>query len=111
MTTATESPLAKFYARMEKINNTTSSIEVGTKFQMTTSTKWTSGKTKGIHTFVFVSEVVSVDSKGIEYKTVEVVSEIGRPTFKNVSNCPHQGSALHVYILDGLSDGSIIITK
>jgi hypothetical protein len=109
MTTATENPLAKFYARMERINNTTSSIEVGTKFQMTTSSKWTSEKTKGIHTFTFVSEVTSVDSKGIEYKTIKVVSETGRPTFKNVSSCPTQGSALHVYILDGLADGSITL--
>jgi hypothetical protein len=109
MQAVTENPLAKFYARMERINNTTSSLEVGTQFKMSTSSKWTSGKTKGVHTFTFVSEVTSVDEKGIEYNTIKVISETGRPTFKNVSSCPVEGSALHVYMLDGLADGSITL--
>jgi len=109
MKTVQNDPFAKFNARIAKIDKTTSSLKIGTQFQITSATKWHSGNIKGIHTFVYVCEVTATDKTGIEYKTVKMVSETGRPTFKNVSSCPHAGSALHVFILDSLEDGSITL--
>ena len=109
MNTTQTDALARFYARKAQIDSVKSSLEVGTQFQISSSTKWHSGDFKGVHTFVYVCEVTETHITGIKYKTVNMVSETGRPTFKNVSGCPQTGSALHAYIMDSLGNGSITL--
>jgi hypothetical protein len=100
-------PLARFYDRLKATRECVSSVSVGERFSMSSSSKWRSGDVRGVHTFVFVVEITATDSTGVEYQTVEIVSESGRPPFADASNGPRAGSCTHLYMVRGLGDGSI----
>jgi hypothetical protein len=57
---------------------------------------------------VFIVEITATDSTGVEYETVEIVSEVGRPPFADVSEGPIGGSCTHLYMVEGIADGSIV---
>ena len=101
-------PLARFYARMQATRETVSSVNVGERFSMSSSSKWHSGQVRGVHTFVFIVEVTHTDPSGVEYETVEIVSEVGRPPFAEVSEGPRGGSCTHLYMVEGIASGSIV---
>jgi hypothetical protein len=101
-------PLARFYARMQATRETVSSVSVGERFSMSSSSKWRSGQVRGVHTFVFIVEITATDSTGVEYETVEIVSEVGRPPFADVSEGPMGGSCTHLYMVEGIASGSIV---
>jgi hypothetical protein len=101
-------PLARFYARMQATRETVSSVNVGERFSMTSSSSWRSGGVRGVHTFGFIVEITATDSTGVEYETVEIVSEVGRPPFAEVSEGPSGGSCTHLYMVEGIASGSIV---
>ena len=101
-------PLARFYDRLKATRDTVSSVNVGERFSMTSSTNWHSGQVRGVHTFVFIVEITATDSTGVEYETVEIVSEVGRPPFADVSEGPMGGSCTHLYMVEGIASGSIV---
>ena len=102
LTVAGTSPL-----RYVQANNALgSSVSVGERFSMSSSSSWRSGGVRGVHTFGFVVEITHTDSTGVEYETVEIVSESGRPPF--ASECPARGSCTHLYMVEGISSGSIV---
>lgn len=100
--------LARFYDRLKATRECVSSVGVGERFSMSTSSSWRSGDVRGVHTFGFIVEITSTDSTGVEYETVEIVSEVGRPPFAEVSNGPAGGSCTHLYMVEGLATGSIV---
>jgi hypothetical protein len=57
---------------------------------------------------VFIVEITATDSTGVEYETVEIVSEVGRPPFADVSEGPMGGSCTHLYMVEGIASGSIV---
>ena len=101
-------PLARFYARLQATRETVSSVSVGERFSMSSSSGWRSGGVRGVHTFVFIVEITATDSTGVEYETVEIVSEVGRPPFAGASNGPRGGSCTHLYMVEGIASGSIV---
>jgi len=101
-------PLARFYDRLKATRECVSSVNVGERFSMSSSSSWRSGDIRGVHTFVFVVEVTHTDPSGVEYETVEIVSESSRPPFAEVSNGPRGGSCTHLYMVEGIADGSIV---
>jgi hypothetical protein len=101
-------PLARFYARLKATRETVSSVSVGERFSMSSSSSWRSGDVRGVHAFVFVVEVTRTDPSGVEYETVEIVSESGRPPFAGASNGPRGGSCTHLYMVEGIANGSIV---
>ena len=101
-------PLARFYARMQATRETVSSVNVGERLSMSSSSSWRSGGVRGVHTFGFIVEITATDSTGVEYETVEIVSEVGRPPFAEVSGGPRAGSCTHLYMVEGIASGSIV---
>ncbi len=101
-------PLARFYDRLKATRECVSSVNVGERFSMSSSTNWHSGEVRGVHTFGFVVEVTHTDPSGVEYETVEIVSESGRPPFVDVSGGPRGGSCTHLYMVEGIANGSIV---
>ena len=101
-------PLARFYDRLRATRETVSSVSVGERFSMSSSSKWRSGQVRGVHTFLFIVEVTHTDPSGVEYETVEIVSEVGRPPFAEVSEGPIGGSCTHLYMVEGIASGSIV---
>ena len=103
LTVAGTSPL-----RYVQANNALgSSVSVGERFSMSSSSSWRSGDVRGVHTFGFIVEITHTDPSGVEYETVEIVSESGRPPFAECSNGPARGSCTHLFMVRGLGDGSI----
>ena len=100
--------LARFYDRLKATRECVSSVSVGERFTMTSSTNWHSGDVRGVHTFGFIVEVTHTDPSGVEYETVEIVSEVGRPPFVEVSEGPARGSCTHLYMVEGIATGSIV---
>lgn len=114
MATKTETDLTKLLERIwpkEAGIDYTKSLNVGDRFIETSSNNWHSGDVKGVQVFTYLCEVVAVDPKGLDYKTVEMISEIGRPPFGEVGtrNCPISGSAVHSYINRSIQNGSITL--
>ena len=101
-------PLARFYDRLKATRECVSSVSVGERFSMSDSSSWRSGGVRGVHTFKFIVEVTATDSTGVEYDTVEIVSEVGRPPFAEVSEGPMGGSCTHLYMVEGIATGSIV---
>lgn len=101
-------PLARFYDRLQATRETVSSVAIGERFSMSSRSSWRSGDVRGVHVFGFVVEITATDSTGVEYETVEVISEDGRPPFANVSECPSGGSCTHRYMVEGIASGSIV---
>lgn len=101
-------PLARFYDRLQATRETVSSVAVGERFSMSSRSSWRSGDVRGVHVFGFVVEITATDSTGVEYETVEVVSEDGRPPFGDVWECPSGGSCTHLYMVEGIASGSIV---